>query len=183
MYLFIFLRRCLTSLAEGPRCQIVAFHTFLLQSLHTSAPAGRRSNIFATPDDPRENHRQWQNAVAIAYQDFWTVTICFQKTVLYFSFTGQCMHFLKCIVPFPLNSSIYFPPASSNQLWSPVHCPYSRGIGLHAKMQPNIFDLRVFRCICLFDGEQFAYLGVCMEIRVAHIVIDNIMSKTVFHTF
>ena len=36
---------------------------------------------------------------------------------------------------------------------------------------------------CFFDGEQFGYLGVCMEIRVAHIVIDSIMSKTVFHTF
>ena len=96
---------------------------------------------FAAPDDARENHRQWQSgdAVAIAYQDVWTVTICFQKTVLYFSFTGQCMHFLKCTVPFPLNSSISFPPASSNQLWSPALCPYSRGIGLHAKTQPNIF--------------------------------------------
>ena len=98
------------------------------------------------------------------------------ETVLCFSFTGQCMHFMKCMVPFPLNSSISFPPASLNQLWSPAHCPYSRGIELHDKTQPNIFDLRVFRCICLFDGEQFAYLGVCMEIRVAHIVIDSIMS-------
>ena len=40
---------------------------------------------------------------------------------------------------FPLISSISFPPASSNQLGSPAHCPYSRGIGLHAKTQPNIF--------------------------------------------
>ena len=113
--------------------------------------------------------------------------------LIYFSFTGQYMHFLKCMVPFSLNSSISFPPASSNQLWSPALCPYSRGTGLHAKTQPNIFDLRVFRCICFFDGEQFGYLGVCTKIRVAHIVIDSIMSKTividsimsktVFHTF
>ena len=100
-----------------------------------------------------------------------------------FSFTGQCMHFLKCMVPFPLNSSISFQPAFSNQLWSPAHCLYSRGIGLHAKTQSDIFDLRVFRCICFFDGEQFGYLGVCMEIRVAHIVIDSIMCKIVLHTF
>ena len=93
------------------------------------------------------------------------------------------MHFLKCMISFPLNSSISFPPASSDQLWSPAHCPYSRGIGLHAKTQPNIFDLRVFRCICFFDGKQFGYMGVCMEIRVAHTVIDSIMSRIVFHTF
>ena len=92
------------------------------------------------------------------------------------------MHFFKCVVPFPLISSTSFPPATSNQLWSPVYCPYSRGTGLHAKTQLDIFDLRVFRCICSFDGEQFGYLEVCMEIRVAHIVIDNIMFKTAFHT-
>ena len=104
------------------------------------------------------------------------------SSLIYLSFTGQCMHFLKCMVPFPLNSSISFPPASSNQLGSPAHCPYSRGTGLHAKTQPNIFYLRVFCCISFFDGEQFGYLGVCMEIRVAHIVIDSIMSKQL-HTF
>ena len=104
--------------------------------------------------------------------------------LIYFSCTGHCMHFLKCVVPLPLNSSIFFPPASSDQLWSPAHCPYSRSIGLHAKTQPNIFDLRVFRCIFSpVDGKQFGYLGVCMEIRVAHIVIDSIMCKTVLHTF
>jgi len=58
------------------------------------------------------------------------------------------MHFLKCMVPLPVNSSICFPPASSNQLWSPTHLPYSRDIGLHAKTQPNIFGFRVLiRCI------------------------------------
>ena len=187
--LFVFLRRCLTSLSEGPRCirqrqLLLSVPSYYKVYIHL-APAGRRSNIFATPDDARQNHRQWPSgyAVGIAYQDVWTVTICFQKTVLYFSFTGQCMHFLKCMISFPLNSSISFPPASSDQLWSPAHCPYSRGIGLHAKTQPNIFDLRVFRCICFFHGEQFGYMGICMEIRVAHVVIDSIMSKTVLHTF
>ena len=53
------------------------------------------------------------------------------------------MYFFKCKVPFPLNSSISFPPASSNKLWSPAHCLYSRGIELHAKTQPNIFDFGV----------------------------------------
>ena len=44
------------------------------------------------------------------HYDVWTVTICFQKIVLYFSCTGHCIHFLKCMVPLPLNSSISFPP-------------------------------------------------------------------------
>ena len=67
------------------------------------------------------------------------------------------MHFLKCMAPLPLNSSISFPPASSNQLWSPAHCPHSSNIGLHAKTQPNICDFGVF--------------------------VDSIMCKTVLHTF
>ena len=91
------------------------------------------------------------------YYDIWTLTICFQKIVLYFLCTGHCMHFLKCMVPLPLNSSISFPPASSNQLWSPAHCPHSSNIGLHAKTQPNICDFGVF--------------------------VDSIMCKTVLHTF
>ena len=187
--LFVFLRRCLTSLAEGPRCirqrqLLLSIPSYCKVYIHLHQLVVDQT-FFATPDDARENHRQWQSghAVAIAYQDVRTVTICFQKTILYFSFTGQCVHFLKCMVPFPLISSISFPPASSNQLWSPALCPYSRGTGLHAKTQPNIFDLRVFRCICFFHGEQFGYMGICMEIRVAHVVIDSIMSKTVLHTF
>ena len=59
----------------------------------------------------------------------------------------------------------------------------SSGIGLHAKTQPNILDFLVFRCICFFYDKQFGYLEVCMEIRVAHIVIDSIMCKIVLHTF
>ena len=63
--------------------------------------------------------------------------------LIHSSCTGQGMDFLKCEAPLPLNSSTAFPPASSNQLWSPAHFPYSRGIGSHTKTQPNIFDFRV----------------------------------------
>ena len=106
----------------------------------------------------------------------------FQKIVLYFSCTGHCTHFLKCMIPLPLNSSISFPSASSNQLWSPAHCPYSSCIELHAKTQSNIIDFWVFRCTCFFDGEQFWCLGVCIEIRVVHIMITLCATQSCIHS-
>ena len=65
-----------------PTKTIVAFHAFLLQSLHTSAPADRRAKHFRYARRCKREPPQSGQAVAIAYQDVWTVTICFQKTVL-----------------------------------------------------------------------------------------------------
>ena len=113
---------------------------------------------------------------------FGQLVYAFRNSPLFFIYRTMYA-FFEVHGPFSSEFINFLSTSFVNQLWSLAHCPYSRGIGLYSKTQPNIFDLRVFRCICLFDGEQFAYLGVCMEIRVAHIVIDNIMSKTVFHTF
>ena len=77
------------------------------------------------------------------------------------SCTGHCMHFLKCMVPLPLNSSVSFPPASLNQLWLPAHFPYSRGIGLDSKSLPNIFDFRVL--IRYIASLKVNNLGICGE--------------------
>ena len=90
-----------------------------------------------------------------------------ENSPLFFIYRTMYALFLKCMVPFPLISSISFPPASSTL----------KVLDYMLKRSQTFFDLRVFRCISFFDGEQFGYLGVCMEIRVAHIVTDSIMSR------
>ena len=91
-----------------------------------------------------------------------------ENSPLFFIYrTMYALFFLKCVVPFLLISSISFPPASSTL----------EVLDYMLKRSQTFFDLRVFRCISFFDGERFGYLGVCMEIRVAHIVIDSIMSR------
>ena len=102
----------------------------------------------------------------------------FRKQFFIFHLQDNVCIFLKCMVLFPLNSLISFPPASSNQLWSPVHCLYSRGIGLHAKTQPNIFDLRVFRCIFLWW--RTIWVAGSLHGNQSSTHCDTIMSKTVF---
>ena len=181
--LFVFLRRCLTSLAEGPRC-IRQRQLLLSIPSYCKVYIYLHQRVVDQTFSPRQTMQE-RTTVSDKVDVLWQLHIkmfgqwlCFQKTILSFSFTGQCMHFLKCMVPFPLNSSISFPPASSNQLWSPVHCPYSRGIGLHAKMQPNIFDLRVFRCIFLWW--RTIWVAGSLHGNKSSTHCDSIMSKTVF---
>ena len=182
------LRRRLTSLAEGPRCirQSNCCFPYLLITKSTYI-----CTSWSSIKHFRHARRCKREPPSMTK---WTccgncISRCLDymlsenSPLIYFSFTNNVCIFWSAWSLFPLKSSISFPPASLNQLWSPAHCPYSRGIGLHAKTQPNTFDLRVFRCICFFDGEQFGYLGVCMEIRVAHIMIALCPKQSFVHVF
>ena len=43
-----------------------------------------------------------------------------------------------------------------------------------------------FECVCVWGGGGgggIVYLGVCTEMRVAHILIHSIMCKTILHAF
>ena len=97
---------------------------------------------------------------------------------IYFSFTGQCMQFLKCMVPFPLNSSISFPPASSVKLTMATCSRY----WITCQNAAKHLWFTGLSMHCFFDGEQFGYLGVCMEIRVAHIVMALCPKQSFIHS-